>query len=78
MWNKAIRSKYECNSHSQFLQMTVQSTEEIPGGGTELYSWSLPIPTPLLPLPAATAAPLPLKTQIWLFPAFPLFLLSLY
>lgn len=64
-------------SHSWFLQMTVQSTEKIPQGTWSCSADPFPSPCPLLPLPAATAAPLPFTThlcQTWLFPDFSLFL----
>lgn len=61
---------------SQFLQMTVQSMQEIPGGTRSCSPDPFPSPCSRLPPPAARAAPLPFTTQFWqswLFPAFPLF-----
>lgn len=70
MWNQATRRKRNCNSHSWFLQTTLQSVEGIPRGTRSFTPHPFPCPRPPFPLPAATAAPLPFATQpsqSWLF-----------
>lgn len=65
MWNKATRRKWECNSHSWFLQTTVQSTEEIPRGTPSFSLDPFSCPRP----PSLFQQPLQLLSHLQLSPA---------